>query len=175
MYVHKKSVGFTLIELLVVISIIGFLASAVLLGLSYARTKAKQTTASANITQILKTMSVAQLTSSQSLIQITGSGCSDCSCRDGISKINVPTSNACYVAWTNAITKIGTASGDTGGTLASQMLRDPWGSPYGLDENEGESGPSDCRYDTLRSFGPDGVPYNSDDISVNVPWSKPCQ
>jgi prepilin-type N-terminal cleavage/methylation domain-containing protein len=174
---NKVSVtkGFTLIELLVVISIIGFLATAVLVGLSYARGRAKITSANADLTQILKIIAAAQVTSSKSLIQITGSGCSDCSCRDGTSKINLPTTDACYIAWVNAITNISNASGGIGGTLAFQNLRDPWGSPYGLDENEGESGPSDCRYDTLRSYGPDGIPYNSDDISVNVPWSKPCQ
>ena len=54
------------------------------------------------------------------------------------------------------------------------MLRDPWGSPYTLDENEREGGPTDCRLDTIRSAGPDGIWGNSDDGGYAVPLSRDC-
>jgi len=54
------------------------------------------------------------------------------------------------------------------------MTRDPWGSPYGLDENEREGGPTDCRLDTIRSAGPDGLLYTGDDQGYVIPHSRPC-
>lgn len=52
----KQKFGFTLIELLVVISIVGLLASVLLISLNGAREKARRTTALANIKQMQKAL-----------------------------------------------------------------------------------------------------------------------
>ena len=55
------------------------------------------------------------------------------------------------------------------------MVRDPWGSPYCFDANQGESGPASCTtVDGFRSVGPDGVYGTADDIVVDVPLASKC-
>jgi len=160
---HKK--GFTLIELLIVVSIIGLLSSIILASLNSARTNAKYARVQVELNQFIKMAIIAQGESGKPLIQITNTSCSDCVCR-GRNIKNIPTSDSCYIGWVNALNAIQNA---TAGTISgiNQMTRDPWGSPYGLDENEGESG--SCLYDTIRSAGPNGILYDSDDQGYTVP------
>lgn len=168
----KKKNGFTLIELLVVISVIGLLASIILVSLKNVREKAHYAKAQAELEQFIKTAIIAQGESAKRLQDITGSGCSDCICRDRDIR-NIPTSDSCYIQWINALTTIQNA---TNGTVSGldRMTRDPWGSPYGLDENEKEFGPADCRKDTIRSAGPDGFLFTGDDQSYEILHSGPC-
>jgi len=168
----EENRGFTLIELLVVISIIGVLSSVVLASLNNARIKARYARAQAELDQFIKAAVIAQGESAKRLQDITGSACSDCVCR-GRDIRNISTSDSCYTQWINALTTIQNA---TAGTVSGidRMTRDPWGSPYGLDENEREGGPTDCRLDTIRSAGPDGLLYTGDDQGYVIPHSRPC-
>lgn len=168
----KKKGGFTLIELLVVISIIGLLSSAVLASLNSSRVKANYARVQVELNQFIKTAVIAQGESIKTLKDITGSGCSSCDCR-GRDIRNISESDSCYTKWINVLTTIQNA---TAGTVSGidRMMRDPWGSPYCLDENEREFGPADCRLDSIRSAGPDGILYTGDDLGYVIPHSSPC-
>lgn len=163
-----------MIELLVVIAIIGLLASVILASTQSARVKAAYARANADMAQFIQAASIAQNESGKRLQDITGSSQSMGPCVNPPYDVrNVPTSDPCYAAWQGDLTEIQAA---TNGSVSGidKMTRDPWGSPYGLDENEREFGPTDCRYDSLTSAGPDGIFFTSDDIVDTIGWSKPC-
>lgn len=151
---QKKSAGFTLIELLVVISIIGLLSSVVMAALISARDNARYAAAKEEMLQFVKVLSVAKGESGKRTTAITGSGCTRCSCSGDIR--NISTASACYTDWIATRNKIQTASGGLMGSI-SNMTRDPWGSPYLLDENDGEAPADPDRDDFIISNGPDGV------------------
>ena len=170
--------GFTLIELMVVISVISLLSSVVLTSLNSARLKARYAKSRVELDQFIKAAVIAQGEGAKRLQDITGSGCSDCPCR-GQDIRNIPTNDPCFTSWVNVLTTIQNA---TAGTVSGidRMTRDPWGSPYNLDENEKESGPTDCRLDTVRSVGPNGIREDEsctgawDDLCFVIPHSSPC-
>jgi len=141
--------GFTLIELLVVISIIGFLASMAVFALNVARVKAKEARCRADLKQILTAIDVKRDEYNTTLMGVTGSGCTQCSCSpyDDVT-LN---SAACVDRVTTTFKNLGFPG----------ILRDPWGKPYLIDENEYEFPADLCRRDSLRSLncGSVSVPF----------------
>lgn len=88
----------------------------------------------------------------QNLIDITGQSCSDCVCRNYTfaQPYSGPTLT-CESRWQTILTALKNASDIDLGFMDT----DPWGTPYLVDENEGEFGGDYCRRDTLFSAGPD--------------------
>ncbi|MFT7644666.1 MAG: prepilin-type N-terminal cleavage/methylation domain-containing protein [Candidatus Paceibacteria bacterium] len=161
--------GFTLIELLVVISIIGLLASVALGSLSDARNTALYTAVKSDI-RLIHSAFYATDQPSSPIKNITGSGCSVCVCWDlgAINLRSLDENSPCRDRWRETIDRI---------TLASDLLqdssdlyRDPWGSPYLLDENEMEFSTDPCRRDSLSSVGEDGLRGTADDYIFLLPF-----
>jgi prepilin-type N-terminal cleavage/methylation domain-containing protein len=157
-----KQKGFTLIELLVVVAIIGILATVVLASLGSARDRARTAKAQSDIVQMRTIMLSAQINSNKNLAEITGFYGSGDPCSSDID------GSRCISQWENAIDTLSAASDPN--LSGSSFYRDPWGSPYVLDENEGENFPRDCRVNTLLSAGPNRiVDGGGDDIIFIIP------
>jgi prepilin-type N-terminal cleavage/methylation domain-containing protein len=184
---NNNKQGFTLIELLIVIAIIGILSSIVISSLSSARAKAKKVAAQSNMRQLTNTIQVAAGESGKTLGKITpkntgGTGTANWTGEFCFSRTGGPvrdlrnSTGACYNDWVAAINAIAAAASTSLPIKASDFYRDPWGSPYYLDENEGSY--SDCTiFDALVSPGPDGIvndpvntsyPATTDDIPFIV-------
>lgn len=168
----RRTRGFTLIELLVVVAIIGLISSIALSALNTARTRAQYAAARNQLRQLAQAMVIAQGESGRTVLQVTNNGCSDCVCRNVGSMRNVANSHACYTNWTAALADV-QANNSIAGTALGSFLRDPWGSPWMLDENEGENPSILCRPDTLRTAGPDGLHGSADDYIVYLPNTLP--
>jgi prepilin-type N-terminal cleavage/methylation domain-containing protein len=162
-----KKKGFTLIELLVVIAIIGLLATLAVVSFGNARKKAKIVAAQAELKQLAEAIMIARDESGLYLQGITGSYCTACACLGAGDMRDIPDTHACYTQHIAALQKI-----EDAGVLQNlgSIERDPWGSPYGIDENELEFPADPCRLDTVRSFGPDGILEWSggDDVEIKI-------
>ena len=188
-----KNGGFTLIELIVVISIIGLLSSVVLASLESIKTKSKYAEAKVELDQIAKLAIVAREQTGKTLKGITGKNCTECgSCRSGepnvIDMRIVGADSLCAKNWEDFLKKIiKEAEGIIDEAQVEKLViferlkRDPWNSPYGLDENEGEFFPGNpCPLDTFTSAGPNGVIYggshekNRDNVSKTIPNLNVC-
>lgn len=126
---QKSKSGFTLVELLIVIVVIAILAAISIVAYNGVQERAKVSQANTDLRNLQKAILTAREATGKTLLQITGSNCTRCY-------------NA--AAYEQAIDRIGAAAGANIGYLKSG---DPWGNPYGIDENEGENG--NCNQDQL--------------------------
>ena len=135
-----RSKAFTLIELLVVIAIIGMLSSVVLVNTRSAREKAAIAKADEDMQAILTAIMTTRLQEDKVLKDITGSGCSSCTCSaDGCDY----TCDACRDRMDITMKSIG----------LSGAIKDSWGHYYSIDENEWEYTENPCRRDTIICTG----------------------
>jgi prepilin-type N-terminal cleavage/methylation domain-containing protein len=190
---RKVNQGFTIIELLVVTAIIGILSGIVISAVSSARTKANKVSSQAKMRQLTNTIQVAAGESGKTLGNITpnnSQGTNNWTGETCLSYTGGPVRNlknstgTCYNDWVAAINAIASAASTTLPIKASDFYRDPWGSPFYLDENE-NTGTFTCQvYDALVSPGPDGIvndpinpsyPSTTDDIPfIVVPSYTGC-
>ena len=190
---RKINRGFTIIELLVVTAIIGILSGIVISAVSSARTKANKVSAQAKMRQLTNTIQVSAGELGKTLGNITpnnSQGTNNWTGETCLSYTGGPVRNLknstgnCYNDWVAAINAIAAGASTTLPIKASDFYRDPWGSPYYLDENE-NTGTFTCQvYDALVSPGPDGIvndpinpsyPATTDDVPfIVVPSYTGC-
>lgn len=177
--------GFTLIELLVVISIIGILSTIVLSAVNSAKTKARNVKTTADQRKLTDTMQMASFETGN-LYTATGKHWTGqyCVSYTGGPVRDLRNSNGqCYTDWVASLNAIALAASSSMQIDVTKMYRDPWGSPYYLDENEG-TGTFGCNvFDALVSAGPDGIlndpinpsyPATTDDLRYIVTPGTGC-
>lgn len=88
----------------------------------------------------------------KTLREITGSGCSDCVCRNhSFAGTLTPQAQTCIDRWNLLVDTLENLSD---GININYLRTDPWGNPYLFDENEGEG---NCRRDSIISAGPNRI------------------
>jgi len=159
---------------MVVIAIIGILSGIGIVNFSGSITRAQEAEVTSYLKELKDTIRIAQIDTGLYLGEITGDYCTVCGvCTGGIDLRNIDTTHACYVDAQDSITKIEEATRGVVTNLADN-IRDPWGSPYLMDENEYEPGFPPCRQDYIVSVGPDGIFGNGDDIRETLAFSRVC-
>lgn len=162
----KNIKGFTLIEILVTIIIMAILIFGTTALYMKSVQKSKIAQAQAEMREISQSIHLTSTNAGKTLSQITGIGCTDCECRNIEDLSLLDESHTCITNWNNLLSKIATASG----LDVSNFRKDPWGSPYLIDENEGEFSKDYCRQDRFRSAGPDKRYGTSNDIIRTIPF-----
>lgn len=108
----------------------------------------------------------AKTASGKTLVALTGETCTDCPCGESRKLDTLYEFDLCRVRWNKvaaALVKAATGKDE----VPKRFMLDPWGSPFALNENEGEV-KGECTPDLLRSAGPDGILNTSDDIGINI-------
>ena len=127
----------------------------------------QRTEAAAALADLAELADRAKKISGRPLVAVTGENCTRCGC-DGRDLRVVPAGDVCVRKWDAALARIGRMTGASPAELAG-LARDPWGSPYLLNENEGESPDLPCVPDAFASAGQNGLAGDGDDIVVTVP------
>jgi prepilin-type N-terminal cleavage/methylation domain-containing protein len=166
----NTNLGFTLIELLIVIVIIGILSGILVSVIDPVKmyNKGKYAKAQAGMDKFIGAVTMAQVQTGLRLGSMTGTWCSSCT---GCSGIDLRDSTGqCYTNWISARDAVSNTI--AGQVDLSTLARDPWGSPYLLNENEGEIPANPCVYDSVTTAGPDGYYGTSDDQVYTIPFSS---
>lgn len=144
----SSKAGFTIVELLIVIVVIAILATIAIVSYNGVQARAQQAKIDTDIATILKAVHAARASESKTLAQLTGSTASGGSCwsqPNGTDLAALPSSNTCWSRYLTSLSIISDVSG-----VNIRNLVDPWGRPYLIDENEGESG--GCTRDTIAVY-----------------------
>jgi len=188
-----KTGGFTIAEVLISLSIIALLASVGFSSMKSATDRARAVRAIAEMDQISSVITFLRHETKERIRDILPAAgeydCPECPCRitdrqavplDPNLK-NIQNTDECAVRWENTL-----AAFKNNGFPLDGFGRDPWGSPYLFDPNEGESAPPSfpgyCdRYDAISTAGPDGVfgknvsgvwYWGDDDLRILIPHGR---
>lgn len=163
--------GFTIVELLIVIVIISILAVIVIVAYNGIQDRARAAKIQSDEKSLIKAIISARNTTGRTLLEITGNIWTADSCysqSSGTDLAALPTSDSCWTTYTQALDDISVASGHD-----VRNLKDPWGRPYYIDENEGEDPFSPCQEDIVAAYSYPFVNYGSNLNVEFVPLSLP--
>lgn len=138
----SRSAGFTIVELLIVIVVIAILAAITIVAFNGVKDRANSAKINSDLAQIQKAILAARVNSGEVATRyVTLSTATASNCVGLASTVDLADTVAAATCWTsynNAMDRISTAS-----NINVRDLKDPWGRPYYLDENEKE-GASQC-------------------------------
>ena len=148
--ISSKRAGFTIVELLIVIVVIAILAAISIVAYAGIQDRANKSKVQSDIAQIVKAVTIAREQESTTLRLITGSGGTMASCVGRATNTNLaalPQTDSCWTAYNSFLNIVSEKSG-----MDIRGLKDPWGRPYYIDENEGENVALMCTKDTVAMY-----------------------
>jgi prepilin-type N-terminal cleavage/methylation domain-containing protein len=149
-----KPKGFTIVELMIVIVVISVVIAIGVVGYGGAQRESRESRIDADIRHLSEVVQIARVRSGDALAIITGSYWTGRFCMFQASSPSTPIPNgtdfsqqtpmtqACWDDYLSALQEISDASGTD-----VTDLRDPWGRPYYIDENDYIGGP--CHKDAI--------------------------
>lgn len=155
--------GFTIVELLIVIVIVGILAAVVIVAYTGVQEQARLAKIQADEKTLVKAIVSARDSTGRTLYEITGNAWTADNCYSqptGTDLAALPIGDACWVTYLQTLEVISVASGHN-----VRNLKDPWGRPYYIDENEGEDTGNPCQEDLVASYT---YPFENYGGSLNV-------
>lgn len=157
--------GFTIVELLIVIVIVGILAAVVIVAYTGIQDRARAAKIQADEKSLVKAIISARDSTGKTLLDITGNIWTADNCYsqpNGTDLAALPVADACWATYLQALEDISIASGSN-----VRNMKDPWGRPYYIDENEGEDTVSPCQEDIIASYT---YPFQNYGGSLNVEY-----
>ena len=145
---QQKQTGFTIVELLIVIVVIGILAAITIVAYNGVQDRANKAKISSDIRQITSAIHAARQMEGKNLRDITVSNSTGSPCWSKATDTDLatlPDTDTCITTYKLTLSRLSAAS-----QANLPDLRDPWGRPYLIDENEGEGG--GCGRDTVAVF-----------------------
>jgi len=143
-----SSKGFTIVELLIVVVVIAILAAITIVSYNGIQAQARDSKVAADFSQLQKAVIAARDSTGKTFMDLSGTGYTASPCASktaGTNLATLPTSDTCWTRYATTLDIISTASG-----IDVRGLVDPWGRPYKIDENEGESG--GCNPDLITMY-----------------------
>lgn len=164
--------GFTIVELLIVVVIIGILAAIVIFVYTGLQTRAVVAKVQADEKEIIKAIIVARENTGETLLNITGTSWTADNCYSqptGTDLAELDQSDACWTSYNGALDAISDASG-----INIRAMKDYWGRPYYIDENEGEDPLNPCQEDIIATYSYPFENYGASEDVQFVPLSLPA-
>lgn len=140
--------GFTIVELLVVIVVLGIIVTITAVGYGGVQEKNRQKKIESDIQRIVAAVKTARSNTGKNLTTITSSTNTGYGCTikaAGTDLATLPDTDECILRYKTNLQLIADAASMTLGDI-----RDPWGRPYFIDENEGVGG--SCSKDTVAAY-----------------------